>query len=163
MSEGELIGCVDWIAHGFEIVHSIFPRWKFTAADAVAAYGVHTALLLGDRHSIVAEPRRGADALSRFSIELICHDGTIKTGHAENVLGGPLSALRFLVEELTRYPESEPLRAGEIVTTGTLTEAMPVISGQIWSTELAGIDIRGLQLRLVEKMARATEVASLKP
>jgi 2-oxo-3-hexenedioate decarboxylase len=50
MSEHELIGCVDWVAHGFEIVHSIFPGWTFAAADAVAAYGVHSALLLGDRH-----------------------------------------------------------------------------------------------------------------
>src|SRR5262249_40727956 len=32
MDDEALLGCVDWIAHGFEIVHSIFPGWAFTAA-----------------------------------------------------------------------------------------------------------------------------------
>jgi 2-oxo-3-hexenedioate decarboxylase len=40
------------------------------------------------------------------------------------------------------------LRPGELVTTGTLTEAMPAIPGQNWTTRLAGIDIGGLRLRL---------------
>ena len=40
------------------------------------------------------------------------------------------------------------LRAGETVTTGTLTEAMPIAAGETWSTELSGIEVRGLQLRL---------------
>jgi quinol monooxygenase YgiN len=42
----------------------------------------------------------------------------------------------------------QPLRPGELVTTGTLTEAMPAIPGQNWTTRLAGIDIAGLRLRL---------------
>src|SRR5437763_6624265 len=59
VSEPELFGCIDRIAHGFEIVHSIFPGWIFTAADAVAAYGVHGALLLGDKHAISRKPEQG--------------------------------------------------------------------------------------------------------
>lgn len=51
MSEGELLGCIDWIAHGFEIVHSIFPGWTFTAADAVAAYGAARRQARGNRRS----------------------------------------------------------------------------------------------------------------
>ena len=61
--------------------------------------------------------------------------------------GGPLKALRFLVNELVRYPACEPLRPGELVTTGTLTEAMPAVGGQTWSTRLTGIDVQGLRLR----------------
>jgi 2-oxo-3-hexenedioate decarboxylase len=41
MDEQALIGCIDWIAHGFEIVQSIFPNWSFQTADTVAAYGLH--------------------------------------------------------------------------------------------------------------------------
>src|SRR5919108_1274930 len=33
MDERELLGAIEWIAHGFEIVQSIFPGWKFTAPD----------------------------------------------------------------------------------------------------------------------------------
>ena len=42
------------MGHGFEIVQSIFPEWKFSAADTVAAFGLHGALLIGARHSIAA-------------------------------------------------------------------------------------------------------------
>jgi len=147
MGEDELIGCIDWIAHGFEIVHSIFPRWVFTAADAVAAYGVHGALLLGERHPISRDRARWASALSSFTVKLKRNDGFVAQGRASNVLDGPVKALRFLVQELARYPACEPLGAGELVTTGTLTEAMPALAGQNWTTELGGIDIQGLQLR----------------
>ncbi len=148
MSEDQLSGCIDWIAHGFEIVQSVFPGWTFAAVDAVAAYGMHGALLLGSCHSISRMSTQWRDQLSRFSVELMRDDGLTRSGHARNVLGGPLKALGFLVEELARYPTSEPLGAGEIVTTGTLTEAMPVTVGQMWSTDLVGIDLRGLRLRL---------------
>lgn len=147
MSEDELIGCVDWIAHGFEIVYSIFPGWSFAAADAVAAYGVHGALLLGDRHSISGERARWSEALSSFTVVLMRDDGHAVHGHARNVLGGPIKALQFLVQELARVPPCKRLGPGELVTTGTLTEAMPALAGQSWMTELRGIDVRGLRLR----------------
>jgi 2-oxo-3-hexenedioate decarboxylase len=41
----------------------------------------------------------------------------------------------------------ESVRAGEIVTTGTLTPALPVRGGETWSTRLAGIELPGLALR----------------
>jgi len=148
MGDAELIGCVDWVAHAFEVVHSIFPGWRFAAADAVAAYGVHTALVLGAKHSIFHDQVQWAKALCDFSVELRCDDGTMRSGHGHNVLGGPFQALRFLVEEVERYPAGTPLRSGELITTGTLTEAMPVKPGQTWSTQLTGIDLPGLRLRL---------------
>ena len=148
MSEDELLGCVDWIAHGFEIVHSIFPGWVFAAADAAAAYGLHSALLLGDRHSISRDRASWGEALSSFTVKLTRNDGLTAHGHAQNVLGGPVKALRFLVQELALYPACKPLGPGEVVTTGTLTEAMPAIVGQSWVTELGGIQISGLRLGL---------------
>ena len=149
MDERELFECVDWVAHGFEIVSSIFPRWEFTAADAVAAFGVHGALLLGKRHAIVRDRTDWAEKISTFTVDMARNDGIRRRGHAQDVLGGPLSALRFLVEELASFPTREPLKAGEIVTTGTLTEAMPVAVGQVWSTELVGVPIKGLRLQFV--------------
>lgn len=143
MDESALLDCIDWIAHGFEIVQSIYPAWKFAAPDTVAAYGLHGALWIGPRHPVA--PRRDAwlATLSAFEIELCCNDEVIDRGRASNVLDGPLSALRHLVEGLARDPEQPPLVAGEIVTTGTLTRAMPVVPGQTWSTRLSGIALPG--------------------
>ena len=147
MSDDELLGCVDWVAHGFEIVHSIFPGWEFTAADAVAGHGVHAALLLGRRHSINADRSLWADALQRFAVKLQRQDGAERTGHGWDVLGGPVQALRFLVRELEQRQAVEPLAQGECVTTGTLTAAMPAVAGEAWTTMLDGIGLDGIRLQ----------------
>ena len=41
MDEAALLECVEWVALGFEIVQSIYPAWKFSAADTIAANGLH--------------------------------------------------------------------------------------------------------------------------
>lgn len=146
MDDAALLGCIDWIAHGFEIVQSVFPAWKFTAADAIAAFGLHGALLLGDRQAIAGDSPRWLQALTSFAIDLACNGQAIAKGHARNVLGGPLQALRFLLQELARTPGSRPLRAGEIITTGTLTDAMPAHAGDCWTTRFSGIDLPGGQV-----------------
>lgn len=147
MNDAELLGCIDWIAHGFEIVQSIFPNWSFTAADAVAGYGMHGAYLIGERHAIGGDLARWSEALATFTLELKRDDGLTRPGRAQNVLDGPLPALRFLIDEIARHPGSEPLAAGEIITTGTLTEALPITPGETWSTTLAGIDVLGLRVQ----------------
>jgi 2-oxo-3-hexenedioate decarboxylase len=147
MGDDALLACVDWIALGFEIVQSIFPGWVFTPADAVAAQGVHAALLIGGHHPLSPDRRLWDDVLSNFKVELIRNGEVITSGHGRDVLGGPLQALRFLVEALAHRPASESLRSGEIVTTGTLTQALPVAPGETWTTVLTGIEIEGLQIR----------------
>ena len=44
----ELLACIDWIAHGIEIVQSHFPAWTFRAADTVADWALHGRLLVGE-------------------------------------------------------------------------------------------------------------------
>jgi 2-oxo-3-hexenedioate decarboxylase len=147
MDETALLSCVDWIAHGFEIVQSIFPQWKFSAADTVAANGVHGALLIGPRHKIGSQVAEWEKVLSAFEIDLLCDGRIIDHGRSGNVLGGPVSALRHLVDLLARDEINPPLAGGEVVTTGTLTRAMPVRSGETWSTALEGISLAGIQVR----------------
>jgi len=147
MDETALLSCVDWVAHGFEIVQSIFPQWQFGAADTVAANGVHGALLIGPRHRIGSRVAPWQMALSAFPIDLLCDGCLVDRGHSTNVLGGPLSALRHLVGLLAYDAINPPLAAGEMVTTGTLTRALPVKSGETWSTALEGVAIDGIRLR----------------
>jgi 2-oxo-3-hexenedioate decarboxylase len=141
MTDGELAACVDWIAHGFELVQAVFPGWVFTGADATAAYGLHGALLVG--------PHRAAGLPEAFSVKLMRGGVPVARGDAAHVLGGPLKALRHLVATLAAEPGAPPLAAGEIVTTGTLTDAFPVVSGETWSTRFEGIDLPGLSVTVV--------------
>jgi 2-oxo-3-hexenedioate decarboxylase len=147
MDEAALLGCVDWVAHGYEIVQSIYPDWKFTAADTVAAFTLHGALLIGQPRSVSDDRAGWRAALSSFEVSLSCDGAEADRGQAANVLGGPLSALRHLVELLAQDSAQPPLAAGEIVTTGTVTRALPIKPGQRWQTRLNGLALAGLDVR----------------
>ena len=85
--------------------------------------------------------------LSAFEIDLSCDGQIIDRGHSGNVLGGPLSSLRHLVELLARDPVNPPLAAGEIVSTGTLTKTMPIAQGEVWTAKPTGIALDQIRLR----------------
>jgi 2-oxo-3-hexenedioate decarboxylase len=65
-------------------------------------------------------------------------------GVGANVLGSPLAAFAHLAHVLGHLPQFAPVGAGEVVTTGTLTPALPVKAGETWSTVLEGIALPGL-------------------
>jgi 2-oxo-3-hexenedioate decarboxylase len=139
MSDDALIACVEWVALGYEIVQSIFPGWKFSGADTVAANGVHGALLVGAHHRIAPRKSEWQRELSTFEVELRCDGKEVARGGGSLVLGSPLKALRHLIELLANDPHNPPLGAGEIVSTGTLTLAMPIKPGERWTTQVRGI------------------------
>jgi 2-keto-4-pentenoate hydratase len=61
-------------------------------------------------------------------------DGTlVDRGVATTALGGPVPALVWL---LTGLPDG--LRAGDIITTGSMIGATPVAPGQRWTNRLHG-------------------------
>jgi len=148
MSTADLLECIDWVGPAFEIVFSIFPNWKFTAADAAAAYGVHGALVLGEQYHLTGPRHQRDEQLHSFTVELESEAGELRQGRATDVLGGPLEALKFLTEEIGHRPECEPLQPGELITTGTLTEAMPVRSGDVWTARFGGFPVSPLKLRI---------------
>ena len=141
---------VDWIAPGFEIVQSHFPDWKFTAADVTAAFGLHAALVVGPREALDARRRAAlADLLPRFPVTLSCGERVVDRGVGANVLDGPALVVRHLARVLAGQPAAPPLAAGEIVTTGTLTDAWPVATGQTWHSDYGELRLAGLRLSFI--------------
>jgi len=147
MTESDLLDCIDWVAFGYEMVQSIFPDWKFAAADTVAANALHGTLLVGERHPIAPRKAAWQRELANFSVELECDGKPSQTGGGALVLDSPLLALRHLVELLADDPHNQPLRAAEIISTGTLTLAMPVSAGQTWTTRARGIPLADITIR----------------
>jgi 2-oxo-3-hexenedioate decarboxylase len=143
-----LVACIDWVALGYEIVQSIFPGWTFAAFDTIAANALHGMLLIGHRHPIAPDPEAWQRQLAGFTIELHCNGTSSQTGGGEFVLGSPLFALRHLVELLADDRHNPPLQAGEIISTGTLTLAMPVNAGETWTTKVHGIPLEDITIRL---------------
>ena len=142
-----VLASVEWMAPGFEIVQSHFPNWKFTAADCAAAFGLHGALVVGAPLAVTDANRAAlAAALPAFELTLSRGDTVIDRGVGANVLGSPALALAHLARLLADQPQSPKLAAGEIVTTGTVTDAWPVAAGEVWTSDYGVLGINGLAL-----------------
>lgn len=134
-SLNQLFDCLDWVAPGFEIVQSHLPGWKFAAPDAIADGALHARLIVGTRvpvRSIASNSAALCEALAASSVRL-SQDGVHKeSGKGSAVLGDPLHALHHFLQELTQCPGAPTLQAGDVITTGTWTDAWPIAAGQLW-------------------------------
>ena len=147
MSAAELTACIDWVAHGFEIVHTHFDDWRFQAPDTIADFGLHGRLLVGPRVPVGALADVSAE-LAAVNLELFCGESKTDEGAGRAVLDGPLNALRLWVDAMAAQTPQWPIEAGDVVTTGTLTDAWPMAAGQQWSTRLSDARLPGLRLRV---------------
>lgn len=146
MTEQALAGCIDWVAHGFEIVHTHFDGWRFQAADTVADFALHGRLFVGTRVPIGSFTDAAAE-LAGLEVTL-CRDGAeVETGHASIVLGGPLTALRLWIDAMAKQPQRWPIERGDIVTTGTITDAATMRAGERWHTRISDNRLVGVALR----------------
>jgi 2-oxo-3-hexenedioate decarboxylase len=141
----ELLSCLEWVAHSVEIVQCRQPGWKgVTVASSTAENGLHGRLIVGTPLPI---PAGMSGSLPRIEVVLRRDQAVVDRGVGENVLGSPLLALGYLVGLLAKQPRSPALAAGEIITTGTLTDAHPVAPGETWTTQIRGLPLNGLALR----------------
>jgi 2-oxo-3-hexenedioate decarboxylase len=147
MSDRELLDCMEWVTHGFEIVQSLHSGWVFSAADTVAAYGLHGALFMGPPTAIAGSADRWERDLAGFEIDLMRDGVFIDRGKATNVLDGPVKALQHLIGLLSRQDMHPPIAAGEIVTTGTLTRAFLIALGEAWHTKLSPEILPGARIQ----------------
>jgi 2-keto-4-pentenoate hydratase len=144
----QLFEAIDWMAPAFEVVQSHLPDWKFQAADTVADGALHARLRVGKKAPV---QQLGADAealdtlLAQASVTLIRNGNPVEDGQGANVLGSPLRALLNFLETLRACPGAPDLQAGDVVTTGTWTDAWPMAPGQQWH---AHFSLPGFQLGL---------------
>jgi 2-keto-4-pentenoate hydratase len=145
----EVFSCIDWVAHGFEIVQSPYPQWKFSAAEAFAAQGLHYKLVIGEKHAVRSLGGNATDLddwLAKLKVTLRCNSDAVASGRGANVLGSPLQALCHLVAELMKRQQA--LTYGAIITTGTMTDALPICPGEQWATEFDRQALGGLTLNI---------------
>jgi 2-keto-4-pentenoate hydratase len=133
-----LFDCIDWLAPGFEIVQSHCDNWKFSAPETVADSGLHGRLLVG-KETPVRDLADSGEALDKLlaacGVRLLRGDRQMDEGKGANVLDGPLHALLYFVEELQQNPGAPALAPGDLVTTGTWTDAWPLQPGEQWRAD----------------------------
>jgi 2-keto-4-pentenoate hydratase len=139
----------EWLAMGFEIIDCPFPEWNFQPSDFVASFGLHAALVIGEQ--VQVKPDLIAtlvDELPRFKVRMFRNGEFVEEGSGRNCLRSPALCLAELGAAVVRRFPSEPLSAGEIVSSGTLTAGQSTDSGDLWKVEVEGLALPPLTLRL---------------
>jgi 2-oxo-3-hexenedioate decarboxylase len=54
-----------------------------------------------------------------------------------------------MLDRLADDPAGRALKAGDLITTGTVTRAFPVKPGDVWSTTIDGLDVPALSAAIV--------------
>jgi 2-oxo-3-hexenedioate decarboxylase len=144
-----VLEAVEWLALGFEIVDCVYADWKFEPADFVAAFGLHRALIVGTPLAVTASNiAHLVDVLPRFTVDLRADGQPVAQGSGKNSLKSPALCLGELAAAIARQPAAEPLAAGELVSSGSLTEAQPIAAGQTWTARVESLELPALTLQL---------------
>ena len=141
---------VEWLALGFEIIDCPYAGWKYQPADFVAACGLHAALVVGEPRPVTsANIPELVEQLPQFTVRLSKDGQLVQEGSGRNSLRSPALCLAELASAMAKQDGSEPLAAGDLVSSGTLTESMPIQPGATWTASVEGIELPTLALRLV--------------
>jgi 2-oxo-3-hexenedioate decarboxylase len=149
LDAGAALECVDWLALGFEIIDCPYAGWQFQPGDFVASFGLHAALVVGEKTSIRPEMiAKLAEELPKFTVRMLKNGEFVEEGSGKNSLRSPALCLAELGGAIVRRFPEQPLRAGEIISTGTLTAGHATEKGDRWTAEVAGLALPPLTLQL---------------
>jgi 2-keto-4-pentenoate hydratase len=144
-----VLASVEWLALGFEIIDCPYPDWKVQPVDFVAAYGLHAALVVGEPREVTASSIATlAEQLPTFKVTLWRNGELVDEGSGRNSLRSPALCVGELASAIAKRSEAEPLAAGELISTGTLTESQPMQAGETWRAEVEGIELAALTVTL---------------
>jgi 2-keto-4-pentenoate hydratase len=128
----DAIAAVDFVIPALEIIDSRIADWKITLADTIADNASSGAVVLGDRPTPL-----GAVDLSLAGCLLRRDAEIVGTGAGGAVLGSPVNALVWLANTLAGLGTG--LEAGHVVLSGSVTAAVPVRPGSVYTATFAGL------------------------
>jgi 2-oxo-3-hexenedioate decarboxylase len=142
-----VLDAVESISLGFEIIDCVYPEWKITPIDFVAAYGLHAGLIVGAPLAVTADNVASlVEQLAAFTVMLQKNGETVAQGSGKNSLKSPALCLAELASALAKQG-APPLAPGEFVSSGTLTEAQLIVPGDTYRAIVEGIDLPVLTVR----------------
>ena len=129
----DVLRATDFVVPCFEIVDSRVKDWKIKIQDTVADNTSCGYFLLGSQ---AADPRKLDLSTVGMVVEL--NGQVISTGAGAAALGSsPISCVVWLANTLGRF--GVPLKAGEVILSGSLVPLQPVKAGDYMSVSIGGI------------------------
>ena len=128
----DVLAATEGVMACFEIVDSRIKDWKIKIQDTVADNASCGVFVLGDK---LVDPR--TVDLSTCGMVLEKNGEIVGTGAGAAALGSPVNAVAWLANTLGRL--GIPLKAGDIVLSGSLAALIPVQAGDSLRVSIGGI------------------------
>lgn len=132
ITNADVLAATDFVIPCFEVVDSRIEDWKIKIQDTVADNASCGLFILGDT------------AISPLDIDLTTcgmvvekNGETISTGAGAAALGSPVNCVTWLANTLGEL--GVPLKAGEVILSGSLVPLEPVKAGDFMSVTIGGI------------------------
>jgi 2-keto-4-pentenoate hydratase len=124
-TRNEVLAAVEGVGPGIEVPDSRFLQFEQAGeAQLIADCACANDMVLGAE--LLADER--VNALLDLRVHALVSDGRRLEGVGRNVLGDPVEALVWLVNELSAHGQA--VEAGHFVTTGACVAPIPVVPGQ---------------------------------
>jgi 2-keto-4-pentenoate hydratase len=136
IGRAEVAAATAYVVAALEIVDSRIAGWDISIVDTIADNASSGLFVLGDR-------KQGLGRLDLADCVMTMRKGgegggdVVSTGTGAAVLGHPLASVAWLaatVRDLGR-----PLRAGEIILSGSLGPMVPVAPGDVFLADISGL------------------------
>lgn len=132
ITTSHVIAATDFVVPCFEIVDSRIEDWKIKIQDTVADNASCGLFVLGD----TAVSPRDVD-LRTCGMVVEKNGKVISTGAGAAALGSPVNAVAWLANTLGEF--GIPLKAGEVILSGSLVPLEPVEAGDFMTVSIGGI------------------------
>jgi 2-oxopent-4-enoate/cis-2-oxohex-4-enoate hydratase len=132
VTPNDVVAATECVMPCFEIVDSRIEGWKIKICDTVADNASSGQFLVGKER---VDPRKVDFVTCGMVVEK--NGEVLSTGAGAAALGSPLNCVAWLANTLGRY--GTPLRAGEIVLSGSLVPLEPVKPGDVMRVLVGGI------------------------
>ena len=137
----EVAAATAYVVAALEIVDSRIEGWDITIVDTIADNGSSGLFVLGDRRQPLGDLDLAECAMTLRRVAGGGADGAggevVSTGTGAACLGHPLAAVAWLAAAVRDH--GRPLRAGEVVLSGSLGPMVTVVPGDAFVADITGV------------------------
>ena len=132
VTNADVLAATDCVIPCFEVVDSRIENWEIKIQDTVADNASCGLFMLGDR---AISPRK--IDLTTCGMVVEKNGSIISTGAGAAALGSPVNCVTWLANTLGQF--GIPLKAGEVILSGSLVPLEPVKAGDHMSVSIGGM------------------------
>lgn len=128
----DVLRATESVVAAIEVVDSRIEGWDISILDTVADNASSGVFVVG------GQPRGLGDVdLRAIEMSLTCDGETLSAGTGAACLGHPVNAVVWLANVVAE--RGEPLRAGELILSGSLGPLVPVVAGKTYEATFRGL------------------------